>query len=292
MGHRTAAASALLALVMSLPATSRDSDTRITGDRIEHVVQRGDTLSSLGARFGIERRVLARQNGIAADARLRAGQPLVIDTRHIVPKSDGEDLLINIPQRMLFVFSEDPAVAGYPIAVGRSTWPTFTGPFVIETLERDPVWDVPLSIQNEQRRAGKPVITRVPSGPANPLGAYWLGLSRPGFGIHSTNAPLSIYTSTTHGCIRLHPDDAGAVFRVAFVGMRGLIAYEPVILVQTSDGRVLLEAHPDVYRRQPDTLAAIRWQASQLGVTALVDWDAVSAAVRRRDGTPEDVTRR
>lgn len=107
-----------------------------------------------------------------------------------------------------------------------------------------------------------------------------------------TNAPSSIYTTTTHGCIRLHPDDAKALFASAFVGMRGLITYEPVLLTQTSDGRLLLEVHPDVYRRQPDALAAIRWRASQLAVTAQIDWDAVSAAVRRRDGSPEDVTRR
>lgn len=278
---------------MSLPvATSRARDVGITGDRIAHVVQRGETLSSLGARFGIERRVLARLNGIAADARVREGQPLIIDTRHIVPPSGDEDLLINIPQRMAFVFSEDLVVAAYPVAVGRSTWPTFTGPFVVATLEINPVWDVPPSIQNELRRAGKPVVTHVAPGPANPLGAYWIGLSRPGFGIHSTNAPLTIYTSTTHGCIRLHPDDAKAVYAAAFVGMRGLIAYESVLLAQASDGRVLLEIHPDVYRRQPDALAVVWWRASQLGVTTLIDWDAAAAAVRRRDGTPEDVSRR
>ena len=293
MGHRAIASSALLALLMSLPvATSHDRDLWITGDRIEYVVQPGETLSSLGARFGVDRRVLARLNGIAVDARVRAGQPLIVDTRHIVPPSAGEDLLINIPQRMLFVFSEDLDVAAYPVAAGRSTWPTFTGPFFVATLEINPVWDVPPSIQDELRRAGKPVITRVPPGPANPLGAYWIGLNRPGFGVHSTNAPSSIYTTTTHGCIRLHPDDAKALFASAFVGMRGLITYEPVLLTQTSDGRLLLEVHPDVYRRQPDALAAIRWRASQLAVTAQIDWDAVSAAVRRRDGSPEDVTRR
>jgi L,D-transpeptidase ErfK/SrfK len=293
MGHRIVAASALLAwFMLPLLATSGDSHALITGNRIEHVVQRDETLSSLGARFGIEPRVLARLNDIASDTPLRAGQPLVIDTRHIVPASAGEDLLINIPQRMLFVFSEDPAVSGYPVAVGRATWPTFTGPFVVAMLELNPVWDVPPSIQDEQRRTGKPMITRVLPGPANPLGDYWIGLSRPGFGIHSTNAPLSIYTSTTHGCIRLHPDDAKAVFAAAFVGMRGLMAYEPILLAQVSDGRVLLEAHPDVYRRQRDPLSAVRGLAAQLAVTPLIDWAAVSAVVRRRDGTPEDVTRR
>src|SRR5205823_1949195 len=43
----------------------------------------------------------------------------------------------------------------------------------------------------------------VPTGPANPLGTRWMGLSAPGVGIHGTPEPQSIGYSESHGCIRM-----------------------------------------------------------------------------------------
>jgi L,D-transpeptidase catalytic domain len=59
-----------------------------------------------------------------------------------------------------------------------------------------------------------------------------IGLSFPSYGIHGTNAPLSIYDFQSRGCIRMHPEDAGALFRQVKVGQRGEIIYEPVLLAQ------------------------------------------------------------
>lgn len=82
------------------------------------------------------------------------------------------------------------------------------------------------------------------------MGGYWIGLSFPSYGIHGTNAPLSIYDFQSRGCIRMHPDDAGALFRQVKVGQRGEIIYEPVLLAQLQDGEILLEAHRDPYRKK------------------------------------------
>ena len=277
-----------VATIQAIASPTPCETVTLVGRRSVHVVERGETLSSLGARFGIEPRVIARMNSLRPDSRLQVSQQLMLDNRHIVPASSGEELLINIPQRLLFVFGED--VAAYPVAVGRPDWPTFIGPFTVSTLEANPAWDVPPSIQAELRRAGKPVVSRVPPGPANPLGAFWIGLSRPGFGIHSTNAPSSIYRFTTHGCIRLHPDDAERVFRSVVVGTCGRIVYEPLLLTRTMEGAVLLEAHPDIYLRQRDAVGVVRGMTNDLGVTAAVDWNAVSRVLRDRDGVPIDVT--
>ena len=271
-------------------ATRAESDVALLiGTRGVHVVQRGETLTSIGARLGIAPRVLAQSNQLRPDARLQTGQSLAFDGRHLVPAFTGERLLINIPQRLLFLFGDNGNVSGFPVAVGRPGWPTFTGPFAIAALETNPVWDVPISIQEELRRAGKAVVEHVPPGPNNPLGAYWIGLSRAGYGIHSTNAPASIYGFVTHGCIRLHPDDAAQVFSAVSVGLPGRILYEPLLLGRTIDGAILLEAHPDVYRRQPDPVAVVREMAARAALDHLIDWTEVSAAVRMRDGIPIDV---
>ena len=59
------------------------------------------------------------------------------------------------------------------------------------------------------QKEGKLVVEKVPPGPNNPLGKYWLPLSAPGYGIHSTLWPESIGHSTSHGCIRMLPEDIG-----------------------------------------------------------------------------------
>jgi hypothetical protein len=67
-------------------------------------------------------------------------------------------------------------------------------------------------------RTGRPVLKTVPPGPGNPLGDRWLGRKGINVGIHGTNQPTSVYRFTTHGCFRLHPDDAQALFELVGVG--------------------------------------------------------------------------
>jgi L,D-transpeptidase ErfK/SrfK len=263
----------------------------MTGQRFSYTVRPGESLTLVSARFGVDLAALAGLNGLASTARLGVGQTLVVDNRHLIPARDDLAVVINIPQRMLFHWSADGAVRGYPVGLGRPTWPTFVGRFTTASLETDPVWDVPPSIQAEMRQAGKPVLTRVAPGPGNPLGAYWIGLDRPGYGIHGTNAPASIYRFQTHGCIRLHPDDVARLFPAVAVGAAGEIVYEPLLLVQMSDGRIWLEAHPDVYRRARDPMLVVRELAGRDELDAEIDWLAVRDVLRAKRGMPVDVTR-
>jgi L,D-transpeptidase ErfK/SrfK len=80
------------------------------------------------------------------------------------------------------------------------------------------------------------VKTRVPPGPDNPLGQYWIGLSLVGYGIHGTIASASIYQFRSHGCIRIHPNDIADLFGRVSLGTSGHIIYTPVLLARlTSD---------------------------------------------------------
>ena len=262
----------------------------MTGQRFSYTVKPGDSLTLVSARFGVDVAGLADLNGLTAGAGLRVGQPLAIDNRHLIPDRPDRAIVINIPQRMLFHRAADGTVRAYPVGLGRPTWPTFIGRFTVASLETDPVWDVPPSIQAEMRRTGKPVLTRVMPGPTNPLGAFWIGLDRPGYGIHGTNAPASIYRFQTHGCIRLHPNDVTRLFHEVAVGAAGEIVYEPLLLVQMRDGRIWLGAHPDVYRRARDPLVVARQLASQDELEGEIDWLAVREVLRAKRGTPVDVT--
>jgi L,D-transpeptidase ErfK/SrfK len=266
---------------------------QIVGSESSYTVRAGDSLTSIGARFGVDVRVLTEANNLKPASVLQVGQALNIDNRHIVPKiarEGGELLVVNIPQRMLF-FLGDAQPKGYPIAAGRPSWKTPLGEFNIVLKETDPTWDVPLSIQEEMRRAGKRVVKRVLPSPENPLGKFWIGLSKPGVGIHGTNAPSSIYSHATHGCMRLHPDDISALFSQVNVGDHGRIIYEPVLMSFGPDG-VFLEVHPDIYKKGIDPLATVVERAKTEGLFDLLDMTRVLDTIRRRDGIARDVTKR
>jgi L,D-transpeptidase ErfK/SrfK len=248
----------------------------LTSDRLAgtvqwHEVTWGQSLTSIGARFGVESFTLAADNGLRTDARLTTGQRLVIDNRHIVPAVAVDGVVVNVPQRMLFVLRDGRVLGSFPVAVGRPSWPTPTGQFEIRVKETDPTWDVPASIQREMAAAGKEVLCKVPPGPANPLGTRWLGLSAGSLGIHGTNAPTSIYHFTTHGCIRLHQDDVARLFALVEVGTPVQIIYEPVLVARVSPQEVMVEVHRDVYRRGGATTADVSRALAQAGAAGLVE---------------------
>ena len=260
------------------------SEDVLVGREFSYTVKAGDSLALVGARFAASSPSLARSNGLSPTARLRTGQRLRVDNRHVIPFFLKEGILVNIPQRLLFLFQEGRLVAWYPIGVGRRDWPTSTGSFQIQTLERRPTWDVPISIQDEMRRLGKRVVTHVPPGPDNPLGDYWMGLGGAGCGIHGTNAPASIYGFSTHGCIRLHPDDIADLFPRVSRGMTVEVVYEPILLTRALDGPVFLEVNPDRYGGGEDPLLRVEVLVRRQQLSQLLDPSAVERALAAKDG--------
>lgn len=256
----------------------------MAGGHFVYTVRKGDSLTSIGSRFGVSERVLARDNRLGPSHRLKVGDRLDVYNGHLIPETLQDGIVINIPQRMLFLFRDSRLAASYPVALGRRDWPTPTGNFRVVQIEKDKTWCVPKSIQEEMRLAGKPVLERVPPGPDNPLGGYWIGLSEPGYGIHGTTAPASIYRMQTHGCIRLHRDDAAALYGQAFRDMPVKIIYAPVLLLRLEDGHVLVEANPDVYNREGNPLTALREVARAHGLDGKIDWNAAGRILRAKEG--------
>ncbi len=269
----------------SLPLLS----TRITGSESTYTVQRGDSLALVGARFGVSASLVARASGIAPGARLSPGQSLVVDNRHLAPPRGEDGIVINVPQRMLFLYEGGELAGGWPVAAGKPDWRTPLGAFRVVNRQTDKPWIVPESIQREMAREGKPVLTCVPPGPDNPLGRHWIGLSIDSVGIHGTIAPASIYGLRSHGCVRMHPDDVATVFERVRVGTTGEIVYHPVLLGRLDDGRIFAEVHPDAYRRAPPPLVVLRAVAQREGLSERIDWGKVDAVVRARDGIAREV---
>ena len=262
----------------------------LAGGQFQYTVKKGDSFASIGARYGVAAAVLARANKLKTYAPLGRGQVIDVDNRHIVPGDVDDGILINLPQRMLFFFCEGTLAAYYPVGLGRPTWPTPTGSFEVLELRENPVWTVPESIQREMALEGKIVKKSVPPGPDNPLGDFWMGLSIGSYGIHGTIAPLSIYGFRTHGCIRLHPDDAAELFSKVSVGQPGEIIYEPVLLARLDNGRIFIEVHRDVYNKGLDPMETVHQLADSNKLSDMIDWMEVQAVLKAHEGIARDVT--
>lgn len=256
----------------------------VVGERFEYVVKQGDFLISIAARFGESAMVIAQSNGIDYNGLLYPGQRLEIDNRHIVPETLGNGILINLPQRMLFFFRAGSLAGAYPVGLGKPTWPTPTGQFHVVQLRKNPTWTVPISIQEEMRRERQVVLTTVPGGPDNPLGKYWIGLSLPGYGIHGTSAPPSVYHFQSHGCIRLQPEDVEKLFPEVEIGTDGEIIYAPVLLALLDDGRIYLEVNRDVYNKGVNALQMLNELAEANHLTNRIDWQKVAQVVEQQEG--------
>lgn len=273
------------------PARETPTSSPVVGGDFPYTVKRGDSLALIGARFAVDPGRLARDNGLAPPAWLSIAQRLRVENRHVVPRVVREGVVINVPQRLLFFFREGALLAWFPVALGRRDWQTPTGLFQVASKRRKPTWHVPPSIQEEMRRKGEAVRTVVLPGPENPLGEYWIGLSGSFCGIHGTNAPSSIYTFRTHGCVRLHPDDVADLFSRVSIGTPVEVIYEPVLLARQPDGAVFLEVNPDIYGRTGSLRAAFDGLAAREALASLVDAARVDDLLARHEGIALKVSR-
>lgn len=280
-----------------LAAVTARADTpglshQITGGPSRHCVAPGDSLLSIAARYGEPLSRLLQDNQLDPRTLLRVGRCLRIDNPHVVPSpTPAAGVLINIPQRMLFLWRDGTLEAAWPAALGRADWPTPVGDFHVVQRRRDPVWHVPPSIQEEQRSKGEPVLREVPSGPDNPLGHSWIGLDAAGYGIHGTNAPASIYSFRTHGCVRLNDDHATQLFHAVRPGTPVRIVYRTWLLAELADGSLWLEVDPDVYRRADaaESLRQLQQLARRHDLQARIDWERARRLLARHDGLAEPV---
>jgi L,D-transpeptidase ErfK/SrfK len=256
----------------------------VTGEPFEYVIQRKDTLTSIAAQFAEPATAIAQDNGINYNGRIFPGQTLKIDNRHVVPESANDGILINLPQRLLFFFREGNLAGSYPVGLGRPSWPTPSGEFHVVELRKNPTWTVPVSIQEEMRREREVVLTKVPPGPDNPLGQYWIGLSLPGYGIHGTNAPPSVYHFQSHGCIRLQPKDVEKLFPEVKIGTAGRLIYAPVLLAVLDDGRIYLEVNPDIYHKGAASMQTLKELAESRHLADRIDWQKAAQVIKQKEG--------
>ena len=269
---------------------------KIVGTKGVYTVVKSDTVRLVAAKLGVTQQHLRSVNGLDAKASLKVGQKLAYNNRKIIPQQMRDGIVVNIADRTLYYFQRGTLVTSLPVAVGSATknekyvWQTPVGKFKITGKVKDPTWTVPPSIQTEMEEKGKEVVTSVPPGPENPLGKYAIKTSIPGIMIHSTTRPSSIYSFSSHGCIRLSPDQMEEFFPQIKVNTRGEIVYKPVKLAVTDDGRVYLEVHNDIYKKSAGLVEEARHLVEKQKLSGLVDWEKFKSVVQQRRGIAEDIS--
>jgi lipoprotein-anchoring transpeptidase ErfK/SrfK len=268
----------------------------LIGSELTYVVKRPETLRMVAAKTGVSAQVIAKDNNLDPRRKLQRGMVLRINSRRIVPKTLKDGIVINIPDRTLYLFKEGKLHVSYPVAVGmrkkdkRYTWHTPTGKFRVTSKLRDPTWHIPQSLKQKMKTEGKTVLTEVPPGPKNPLGKYALGTSLAGILIHGTISPESINSFSSHGCVRMLPWDIEKMFKIVKVNTGGEIIYQPVKVAVSEEGRIFLEAHSDVYNKMPDLESAARKLLQEKQAFDRVDWNKVRVLLKNGNGKVEDIT--
>jgi lipoprotein-anchoring transpeptidase ErfK/SrfK len=281
---------------VAVEPTAAQDYKRIVGSKGVYTVVRADTVRLVASKLGVTQQHLRRMNGLDAKNFLKIGQKLIYNNRKIIPQQMENGIIVNIPDRTLYYFRNGVLISSLPVALGSPTknekyiWQTPIGKFKVTAKIKNPTWTVPPSIQAEMGEHGKEVISSVAPGPQNPLGKYAIRTSIPGILLHSTTKPSSIYSFSSHGCIRLSPMQMESFFPQIKVNTRGEIIYKPVKLAVTEDGRVFLEVHPDIYDKGVSLAALARQMLEKRKVTNLVDWDKFALVVKHKNGVAEDIT--
>jgi L,D-transpeptidase ErfK/SrfK len=249
------------------------------------------SLSRLALEKGVQLWVLIRQNHLKKPYKLKPGMVLTINNTHIVPMLLEDGLVINLPELHLYYFRHGVYVRRYALAVGKRSWPTPTGCYKIYEKRRNPTWNVPPSIQEEMEEMGQEVVEKVPPGPQNPLGKYWMGTTAAGVGIHATNHPWTVGYSVSHGCIRMLPGEIARLYPQIELGTPVDIIYQPLKIALTPQGRVYLEANPNIYRWKLHSWQWVKGMAAYYNIADRIDWHKVRAVLRTRKGIARDITK-
>lgn len=196
------------------------------------IAKHEDTLSDLARRYDLGYNEIVDANPTVDPWLPGAGTPIVLPTQFVLPNAARQGVVLNVATMRMFYYppakpGEQAVVITHPIGIGKEGWSTPLGTTQIIAKQKDPAWNVPISIREEHAKKGDPLPAVVPPGPDNPLGQFAMRLGLPGYLIHGTNKPYGIGMRVSHGCIHLYPEDIAKLFETIPVGVAVNIINKP-----------------------------------------------------------------
>jgi lipoprotein-anchoring transpeptidase ErfK/SrfK len=127
-------------------------------------------------------------------------------------------IIIDTPNRFLYLVQEDGKAIRYGIGVGRPGF-EWAGVKTITAMKEWPDWRPP-----KEMLARRPDLPEyMPGGPANPLGARAMYLGSTLYRIHGSNEPETIGTAVSSGCIRMRNEDVIDLYEKVKVGTKVIV---------------------------------------------------------------------
>ena len=267
------------------------------------IASKDDTLPDIARRFDLGYEEIVRANPGVDPWLPGEGHEIVLPTRFVLPNAPREGIVINIPAMRLFYYpahkKDEPAeVFTYPIGIGRVGWQTPEGATKIVRRTLDPVWTVPVSIRKEHAENGDDLPPVVGPGPDNPLGRHEFTLGWPGYLVHGTNKPYGVGMRSSHGCIRLYPEDIQQLFDTVPLGTKLRVVNQPVLFGRNGDD-VMVQPYGALEDDTRDWAGAARKLMEKSIPEATrkmikegkltIDWDRVHALLEQPRGVPVSI---
>ncbi len=263
-----------------------------------------DTLTDIARRFNVGYEEIVRANPGVDPWLPGEGREIVVPSQFILPNAPREGLVINSAAMRLFYFpkrksGEKQVVYTHPIGIGKVGWKTPEGSTKVVRKAKDPTWRPGPGVRAEHKQNGEILPAIVPPGPENPLGtrAMYLGWST--YLIHGTNKPAGVGLRSSHGCIRLFPEDVESIYEMVQVGEKVTVVNQPFVFGWHEEQLYLqaydvLEDDPrDWQKAQKKLLSrslAQRIQAQLKSRAEAINWEAVSRLAHDPRGIPVSIS--
>lgn len=268
-------------------------DDSVIGQLATVEIQPGDTLVDIARHFGLGLEEMGAANPGLDLWVPEPGSRAVLPLQYVLPDAPRKGLVINLAGMRLFSFSGKARneVVTYPVGVGKEGRSTPIGDMYVQRKAEKPTWYVPESIRRDHQLKGDPLPAAVPPGPNNPLGDYAMYLSRPRYLIHGTDKPYSIGLRASNGCLRLYPENIGALFRATPLKMPVRVVNQPY-LIGWLDGRPYLEARslPEELNgkaQRQNVYAKLKEIETKRGLK--LDWKKIESVLAEARGIPVPV---
>src|SRR5690606_24552912 len=95
--------------------------------------------------------------------------------------------------------------------------------------DHDALPSFPTRRSSDLRENGEELKPVIGPGPDNPLGRHAMYLGWPSYLIHGTNKPAGVGLRSSHGCIRLYPEDIALLFDMVPIGTPVRVVNEPFV---------------------------------------------------------------
>lgn len=263
-----------------------------------------DTLTDIARRFNVGYEEILRANPKVDPWLPGADKPIVVPTQFVIPNAPRTGVVINIAAMRLFYFpphksGEPQTVVTHPIGIGKVGWSTPEGVTKIVRRQADPTWRVPISVIKEHRENGEELERVIGPGPENPLGKFAFYLQWPSYLIHGTNKPAGVGLRSSHGCIRLYPEDIAQLFAMVPVGTQVRVVNQPFVFGWHA-GQLYMQAFDVLEDDSRDWKKTSRKLLSKSFAATLqkqlkthneqVNWDVVATLTHSPRGVPVPIS--